>query len=98
MTFRLVATICALNLTQFACAGAASQPIFNGRDLAGWSISKGSSHGETRSWRVEDGAIVAGQDPDGVGGILLTDGRYRDVEVSLEVWPDAGCDSGLLLR
>ncbi len=98
MTIRLRAALCALTLTQSACVTGEPQAIFNGRDLTGWSISDGSSHGRTRAWRVEDGAIVGGQESDGVGGILLTAGRYRDVEVSLEVWPDPGCDSGLLLR
>ena len=81
-----------------ACAGAGTEPIFNGRDLAGWHVSATNHHGQTRAWRVEDGALVGGQEPEGVGGVLLTNRRYRDVEVALDVWPDFGCDSGLFLR
>ena len=43
------------------------------------------------------------RDPDGTedrtaGGILLTDKKYRNVEVFLEIKPDWGCDGGLFLR
>jgi hypothetical protein len=44
------------------------------------------------------GLIVATQQPLGGGGILLTDRKYRDVEVYMEVKPDWGCDSGLFFR
>lgn len=74
------------------------EKIFNGRNLEGWHISQINSHGKTSTWRVEGGAITAGQDPAGVGGILLTDKEYGDFEVYLEVNIDYGCDSGLFLR
>ncbi len=47
---------------------------------------------------MKDGVVTATQDRPGNGGILLTDKRYRDFEVSLEVNPDWGCDGGLFLR
>jgi hypothetical protein len=80
------------------CAHPVTEPIFNGRDLTGWHASATNHHGQTRAWRVEDAMIVAGQEREGVGGVLLTNRQYRDVEVALDVWPDFGCDSGLLLR
>jgi hypothetical protein len=73
-------------------------PLFNGKDLAGWHISQTNHHGKSRGWSVKDGVILATQDRPGHGGILLTDGRYRDFEVSLEINPDWGCDGGLFLR
>jgi 3-keto-disaccharide hydrolase len=73
-------------------------PIFNGRDLTGWHISQANHHGKTRSWRVENGVLIGSQDPAGEGGILLTDHKYRDFEVYLEINPDYGCDGGLFLR
>jgi hypothetical protein len=88
----------ALALTQADCARPETEPIFNGRDLTGWHVSTTNHHGQTRAWRVEDGAVVGSQEPEGAGGVLLTNRRYRDVEVALEVWPDFGCDSGLFLR
>jgi len=73
-------------------------PIFNGRDLTGWHVSKTNHHGTTPEYRVVNGIIVGTQSPKGKGGILLTDKKYRNVEVYMEVWPDWGCDSGLFLR
>jgi hypothetical protein len=94
----LVVMLSTLALVQAGCARPVTEPIFNGRDLTGWHVSATNHHGQTRAWRVEDGVLVGGQEREGVGGVLLTNGRYRDVEVALDVWPDFGCDSGLLLR
>ncbi len=73
-------------------------PIFNGRDLSGWHISRTNHHGTTPDYRVLHGVIVGTQNPIGKGGILLTDRKYRNFEVYMEVKPDWGCDSGLFLR
>jgi len=73
-------------------------PIFNGTDLTGWHVSKTNHHGTTPDFRVVHGVIVGTQNPRGKGGILLTDKKYRNVEVYMEVKPDWGCDSGLFLR
>jgi hypothetical protein len=73
-------------------------PIFNGKDLTGWHVSKTNHHGTTPEYRVLHGLIVGTQNPRGKGGILLTDKKYKNVEVYMEVWPDYGCDSGLFLR
>jgi hypothetical protein len=73
-------------------------PIFNGKDLSGWHISRTNHHGTTPDYRVVSGVIVGTQNPRGKGGILLTDRTYRNVEVYMEVKPDWGCDSGLFLR
>jgi hypothetical protein len=73
-------------------------PIFNGTDLSGWHISRTNHHGTTPDYRVLHGVIVGTQSPIGKGGILLTDRKYRNFEVYMEVKPDWGCDSGLFLR
>jgi hypothetical protein len=73
-------------------------PIFNGKDLSGWHVSKTNHHGTTPDYRVVHGVIVGTQQPRGKGGILLTDKKYKNVEVYMEVKPDWGCDSGLFLR
>lgn len=73
-------------------------PIFNGRNLDGWHISAVSDHGNTKGWRVENGVITVTQDTPGNGGILLTDKKFKDFEIYLEVNPDYGCDGGLFLR
>ena len=72
--------------------------IFNGRDLTGWHISPTNHHGTTPSYRVLHGMIVGTQNPLGQGGILLTDRKYRNLELYVEVKPDYGCDSGLFFR
>ena len=73
-------------------------PIFNGKDLTGWHVSKTNHHGTTPDYHVTHGVIVGTQQPRGKGGILLTDKKYKNVEVYMEVKPDWGCDSGLFLR
>lgn len=73
-------------------------PIFNGKDLTGWHISKTNHHGTTPDWKVADGVLTGSQQPAGKGGILLTDKRYKNFEVYAEINPDWGCDGGLFLR
>lgn len=74
------------------------EPVFNGRNLAGWHMSLSNHHGDTREWRVYDGALVGKQDREGNGGILLTDEKFGDFELFLELKLDFGCDGGLFLR
>jgi hypothetical protein len=73
-------------------------PLFNGKDLTGWHISRTNHHGTTPDYHVTHGVIIGSQNPLGRGGILLTDKTYKNVEVYLEIKPDWGCDSGLFLR
>lgn len=72
--------------------------ILNGSDLTGWHISQTSSHGNTRSWTVKNGILSGTQNPNGNGGILLTDRKFHNFEISVEVQPDFGCEGGLFLR
>ncbi len=72
--------------------------IFNGKDSKGWHISEVNHHGNTKAWSVKDGVLMVTQEPAGNGGILLTDKKYKNFEVSIEVKPDWGCDGGLFLR
>jgi lysophospholipase L1-like esterase len=76
----------------------AFKSAFNGQDLTGWHISQVNHHGKTEGWKVASGAITGTQDRPGHGGILLTDKKYKNFEVTLELNPDYGCDSGLFLR
>ena len=73
-------------------------PIFNGKDIKGWHVSRTNHHGTTMSARVENGILALEQNPIGEGGILLTDKRYKDFELYLENKPDWGCDGGIFLR
>ncbi len=53
-------------------------PIFNGKDLAGWHVSRTNHHGTTPDYHVLHGVIVGTQQPRGKGGILLTDRKLQE--------------------
>lgn len=72
--------------------------IFNGRNLSGWHISRSNHHGTTGKWAVANGLLITAQQPLGQGGILLTDRKYKDFELYLEVNPDHDTDGGIFLR
>lgn len=78
--------------------------IFDGKTLKGWHISSATGHSRASgnksggNWRIESGAIVGSQDIPGNGGIVITDEKFGDFEVVLEMNNDFGPDSGLFLR
>ncbi len=74
------------------------KPIFNGKDLKGWHTSRTSHQGTTGNFYVEDGAIALKQNPYGQGGVLLTDKKYKDFELYVEVKADSFCNGGIFLR
>jgi len=73
-------------------------PIFNGKDTKGWHVSRSNHHGHDPNFYVKDGVLFAAERPYGQGGILLTDKKYHNFELSLEVNPDSECDGGIFLR
>jgi hypothetical protein len=95
-------------LLVFPCAGMSADkdfvPIFDGKTLDGWHVSaktghsRASKHESGGKWVVEDGAIIGSQDIPGNGGIIITEEKFGDFEVSLEMNNDFGPDSGLFLR
>jgi hypothetical protein len=97
----VVAGICVL-AAGGSFAAAADEPgfqsIFDGRTLAGWHVSRETGHGTGGRWVAEDGAIVGSQDRPGNGGIIITDKKYGNFEIALEMKNDFGPDSGLFLR
>jgi hypothetical protein len=96
---RFVVLICAsASLLAAAKIPSGFQPIFNGRDMAGWHVSEVNHHGNTKAWSVKNRVLMVTQQPPGNGGILLTDKQYHNFEISLEIKPDWGCDGGLFLR
>jgi hypothetical protein len=74
------------------------KPIFNGKNLNGWHISRITHQGTTPNFFVKDGAIVGKEKPYGQGGLLLTDKKYKSFELYLEVKLDSMCNSGIFLR
>lgn len=80
------------------------RPIFDGKTLKGWHVSAKTNHSKTSDfktggrWVVESGAIVGSQDIPGNGGIVITDEKFGNFEVVLEMNNDFGPDSGLFMR
>ncbi|MCH2113807.1 MAG: DUF1080 domain-containing protein [Pirellulales bacterium] len=75
--------------------------LFDGKTLKGWHKNpEHIGHGTGGRWYVEDGAIVGEQDPPGSGngGILLTDAKFGDFELLIDMNPDWGPCSGVYLR
>ena len=74
------------------------RPIFNGKDLNGWHISRTTHQGTTPNFRVENGVIVVTQRPYGQGGILLTDKKYKNFDLYMEVKIDSFTNGGIFIR
>ncbi|HYG01259.1 MAG TPA: DUF1080 domain-containing protein [Chryseosolibacter sp.] len=72
--------------------------IFNGKNLKGWHVSRTSHQGTTPEVTVENGELTLRQNPYGQGGVLLTDRKYADFELTLEVKIDSFCNGGIFLR
>lgn len=71
--------------------------IFNKRNLEGWrkltEYSEDFGH-----WEVENGVLTGSQYPEGKGGLLVTEKKYKNFELYAEVKADYPVDSGLFLR
>ena len=74
------------------------KPIFNGKNLKGWHISRTTHQGTTPNFRVEKGILLVTQRPYGQGGVLLTDKKYKNFEVYLEVKVDSFTNGGIFIR
>lgn len=91
-------------LFSLICSNASAQvpegfkPIFNGKNLKGWHISRTTHQGTTPDVRVEDGAIVLRQQPYGQGGVLLSDKKYKNFELYLEAKIDSFTNGGIFIR
>ena len=75
--------------------------LFDGKTLEGWHKNpQRIGHGTGGQWEVIDGIITGQQDPPGSGngGILLTDRKFGDFELVIDMMPDWGVDSGLFVR
>ncbi len=78
------------------------KPLFDGKTLAGWhKPPRKMRHGTGGRWTVEEGGVLVGeQDPPGSGngGIFLTDEKFGDFELELEMNPDWRPDTGVFFR
>jgi hypothetical protein len=72
--------------------------LFNGKDLNQWHTSRTSHQGTAGNFYVENGAITLKQHPYGQGGVLLTNKKFKDFELYVEVKIDSFCNGGIFLR
>jgi hypothetical protein len=72
--------------------------IFNGKDLKGWHISRTTHQGTTPNFNVQNGVIVAEEKPYGQGGLLMTDKKYKNFELYVEVKIDSFANGGIFIR
>jgi formylglycine-generating enzyme len=66
--------------------------------IEGWHISRSTHQGTTPDVKIRNGEITLKQHPFGQGGVLLSNKKYRDFELSVEVKLDSFCNSGIFLR
>ena len=75
--------------------------LFDGKTLTGWHKNPEKiGHGTGGQWEVEEGVIAGQQDPPGSGngGILLTDRKFENFVLEIDMKPDWGVCSGLFIR
>jgi hypothetical protein len=72
--------------------------LFNSKNLNGWHTSRTSHQGTIGNFFVEKGSIILKQSPYGQGGVLLTNKKFKDFELYLEVKIDSFCNGGIFLR
>ena len=95
------AAVMALHSRAYAAPKRGWIELFNGKELSGWHMNPEKiGHGTGGNWRVEQGAITGEQDPPGSGngGILLTDHKFENFVLEIDMMPDWGVCSGLFLR
>jgi hypothetical protein len=75
--------------------------LFDGKSLAGWHTNREKiGHVTGGRLQVEKGVLTGEQDPPGSGngGMLLTDNKYGDFELEIDLMPDFAIDSGVFIR
>ncbi len=100
-TFLKTCGVAGVGLCSPAWGADEGKPLYDGQSLKGWhKPPQKISHGTGGHWWVEDGLLKGEQDPPGSGngGILLSDEKFGDFELQLELHPDYGPDTGVFFR
>ena len=79
-------------ISAFSLIRAQTEDLFNGKDLAGWTI-----YG-TELWYAEDGLLVCESGPDEAYGYLGTNRDFENFELTLEFKQGADGNSGVFFR
>ncbi len=66
-------------------------PLFNGKDLSGWRVSKSSS---SSAWKVENANLIT----PGEGPELISDSKFQDFKLHVEFNSGPNANSGVYLR
>jgi hypothetical protein len=90
--------VCGVSFMAMAQVPSGFKSLFNGKNLKQWHTSRTSHQGTVGNFYVEDGAIILKQKPYGQGGVLLSNKKYRDFELYVEVKIDSFCNGGIFLR
>ena len=69
------------------------KPLFNGKDLSGWTQKNG-----TATYKVEDGVVLGTTSEGSPNSFLCTDKEYGNFELKFEVKVDAALNSGVQIR
>jgi len=101
MKFTIISFVCAAAaLGSFADEGYTA--MFDGKTLTGWHIMEKPEedvyHASEENFFAKDGALHCFQTPNQKGGLLLSDGKYSDFELIMDIKTDWGCDSGIFIR
>lgn len=90
----LAACIAAIAIPSTVIADEAGwEPLFNGKDLSGFSIKSGKA-----SYKVEGGTIVGTTVEGSPNTFLITDKQYGDFELEFDVKVDDALNSGVQIR
>ncbi|HVG13584.1 MAG TPA: DUF1080 domain-containing protein [Chitinophagaceae bacterium] len=89
MKYLLILTLC-FSITTLSAQKSTS--LFNGKDLAGWTI-----HG-TEKWYVEDGNLICESGPEKKYGYLSTAKNYKNFILNLDFKQEANGNSGVFIR
>jgi hypothetical protein len=79
-------------LLAFSANAQKTETIFNGKDLAGWTV-----HG-TEKWYVDNGELVCESGPDKQYGYLSTNQPYKNFILTVEFKQEANGNSGIFFR
>ncbi|MEO0793851.1 MAG: DUF1080 domain-containing protein [Verrucomicrobiota bacterium] len=99
-----VGAICSVFAKPSCCSSTAEhQSLFNGDSLDGWKIMEvpadNKYYATEENFFVKGGALHCFQTgPERKGGLLLSEKKFRDFELLIDIKSDWGCDSGIFLR
>ncbi len=86
LSISVVLLLCSFGMLQ------KKQPLFNGKDLTGWTI-----YG-TEKWYVENGQLVCESGPDKQYGYLGTNKFYKNFDLTVEFLQESNGNSGVFFR